>query len=105
MLLTMAFYSPSGQADSTDPPSSLTKAEQLLEEVNRRLQDLEDDKQHLDKLRADFLARLEKTSGLSREEAKELLLDETRRVFAQDLAKLIEQARPQYNTHDHPLTS
>src|SRR3990167_9015607 len=103
MLLTMAFYSPSGQADSTDPPSSLTKAEQLLEEVNRRLQDLEDDKQYLDKLRADYLARLEKTSGLSREEAKELLLDETRRVFAQDLAKLIEQARQDYTAQANVL--
>ncbi len=47
----------------------------------------------LTKLRDEYLSKLEKVSGLSREEAKKIILDEASKYYADDLAKLIEQAR------------
>lgn len=89
----MAFYSPPAKPNTS---SEVTKAEQLLEEVTNRLEQLDKEKDTLKKLREDYLSKLEKASSLSLEEAKKLLLDEAKAYYAADLAKLIEQARQDY---------
>ncbi len=51
---------------------------------------------YLDKLREDYLAKLEKVSGLTRDQAKEQLLAEAEKFYAGDIAKQIETARQSY---------
>lgn len=94
----MAFYSPPIKSSSPLPPD-VSKVEHLLEEVTRRLEQVDKDKAVLDRLKDDYLSKLEKVSGLSREEAKKAVLDEAQAYYAADLAKIIEQARLDYSTH------
>lgn len=44
----------------------------------------------------EYLSKLEKLAGLTRDQAKDLLLDEMRKYLADDLAKMISQARTDY---------
>lgn len=79
-----------------DPKPAIDKAEKLLEEVTARLEQLEKDKDHLKELREEYVSKLEKVSGLSKEDAKEELMKQAQKYFAQDLAKQIEDARHDY---------
>jgi ribonucrease Y len=49
-----------------------------------------------DDARDEYLAKLEKTSALTREEAKKLLLEEVEKENADEVAKMINQAREDY---------
>ncbi len=49
-----------------------------------------------DEARDEYLAKLEKASGLTREEAKQLLLSEVEKDNADEVAKMINQAREDY---------
>jgi ribonucrease Y len=89
----MAFYA----------PPQVSKGEQLLEEITKRLEDLEKDKVVLKDLREDYISRLEKVSGLNREEAKKQLLEEAAKYYAHDLAKLIEQTHQDYTNQASAL--
>lgn len=95
----MAFYSP----PSSGGPNPLSKAEQLLEEVTAKLALLETDKQQLQKLKEQYLAKLEAASGLSKDAAKTELLQEAEKYFADQLAKLIEQARQDFTARADEL--
>jgi ribonuclease Y len=86
----MAFYSPP-PGQSGNPP--LEKVEHLLEEVNSRLLQLENDKKRLTELLEEYLQKLEKVSDFSRDQAKTQLLKEAEKYYSADIAKLIEQAR------------
>ena len=46
----------------------------------------------------DYLDKLQKASGLTRDQAKQALVDETRKLIADDLAKMLQQARDDYTT-------
>src|SRR3989304_7947935 len=50
----------------------------------------------LKKLQEEYLSALEKVSGLSKEEARKQLLEEAEKYYADELAKIIEQARQDY---------
>ncbi len=99
----MAFYAPPAKTGNSNPPPSIDKVERLLEEVTKRLSDLDAQKARLDKLQEEFLSRLEKISSLSREEAKEQLLEQAKQYFAADLAKLIEQTRQDYQAQANQM--
>ncbi len=86
----MAFYSP--PATSSPPPPEVSKVEHLLEEVTHRLQQVYQDKAILHRLKDEYLSKLETVSGLSREQARQQVLEEAQNYFAADLAKIIEQA-------------
>jgi len=75
----MAFYTP--PAGPSDP---------IAKKGSTDSQDLQGS---LDKLRQDYLNKLEKLSGLSREEAREELMAEAQKYYSQDLAKQIEATR------------
>ena len=79
----MGFYSP--PAKNTSPSSSDT-AEELLTEINHRLDQLEIAKADIQKLRDDYINKLSEVSGLAKEEAKKILLDEAQKYYASDLA-------------------
>jgi ribonuclease Y len=96
----MGFYSPPNQKAS--PPKSDT-AEEVLTEITTRLDQLEQEKSNLQKLKEDYLTRLEKASGLGREEAKKILLDEAQKFYSADLAKFIEQTRQDYQARANEL--
>ena len=89
----MGFYSP--PATKTSAPGSDT-AEELLAEINHRLDQLEIAKTDIQKLREDYIHKLSDVSGLTMEEAKKILLDEAQKYYASDLAKIIEQTRQDY---------
>lgn len=89
----MGFYSPPAKRIS---PSKSDTAEEVLTEITARLDQLEKEKENIIKLRDEYVARLEKVSDLSREEAKKILLDEAQKYYASDLAKIIEQTRQDY---------
>ncbi|HBC73058.1 MAG: 2, 3-cyclic-nucleotide 2-phosphodiesterase [Candidatus Amesbacteria bacterium GW2011_GWB1_47_19] len=97
----MAFYSPPGSGVPSAPPpnpkDSLAKAEKLLEEVNARLQQLDQEKQHIQNLKHQYLEKLEKVSGLSRDAVREQLLSEAEKYYAADLARIVEQTRQDYS--------
>jgi len=93
----MAYYtSPGSTNKSSSTSDEVSKAEKLLEEVTARLKDLDEQKSYLEKLREEYVTKLEKASGLSREEAKAALLKEAESYYAQELAKLVEQVRQDY---------
>ena len=77
----MAFYTP--------PTGSGTPSPKSVEPV--------------DKLREDLLAKLAKVSGLSKEEAKDQLLAESAKYYAEDLSKQIEIARQDFSTRAKEL--
>jgi ribonucrease Y len=89
----MGFYSP--PVKKTTAPDSDT-AEGLLAEINHRLDQLEIAKADIQKLREDYIKKLENVSGLTGEEVKKILLDEAGKYYATDLAKIIEQTRQDY---------
>lgn len=91
----MGFYSPPGQPNnqSSTAATELSKAEKLLEEVSARLKQIDQEKEKLSSLREEYVTRLEKVSGLSRDEAREIMLAEAKKYYASDLSKLIDQAR------------
>lgn len=93
----MAFYSP--PAKSSPPQPEVSKAEQLLEEVTRRLEQVDQEKEVLQKLKDEYLSKLEHVSGLTREQAREHVLEEAQNYYAADLAKIIETARQDYTAH------
>jgi ribonuclease Y len=95
----MAFYSPpSGKPSSPPPADSVSKAEHLLEEVTAKLQELEDEKSAIAKIKTDLVEKLSKVAGLSKEEAKKELFDQLQSFYSADLAKLIELTRADYQT-------
>lgn len=57
----------------------------------------------LDSLREKYVSQLERVSGLSREEAKTQLLAEAEKYYAEDLAKIIEQTRQDYQARANEL--
>jgi ribonuclease Y len=57
----------------------------------------------LDKLKEDYLSALEKISGLSKEEARKKLLEEAEKYYADELARLIEQTRQDYQARADEL--
>jgi hypothetical protein len=67
----MAFYAPPTKPGIPTPTPSVDKVEHLLEEVTRRLSDLDTQKVRLDKLHEEYLEKLEKVSGLTREQARD----------------------------------
>lgn len=90
----MAFYAPpTSQPSASDP---VKKAEQLLEEVTSKLAQVDADRARLQELQEEYVARLEKASSLSRDEAKTELLDQAQKYYANDLAKMVEQTRQDY---------
>src|SRR3990167_5927477 len=74
----MPFYSPpsghKGPSPSIQPSPGLEKVEKLLDEVTGRLDQLEKQKEKLNELRDQYLEKLEKASGLSRELAREIII-------------------------------
>lgn len=89
----MPFYSPpTGKSDS------VSKAERLLEEVTAKLQELEEEKSAITKIKADLVDKLSKVSGLTKEEAQKELFSELQSFYSADLAKLIEQTREDFQT-------
>ena len=95
----MGFYSPPTKKD----PSSPSDSAQLLAEITSRLDLLEHGKASLKKIREEYLSKLEKVSGLDREQAKKILLEEAQKYFAADLAKLIDQTRQDYQAQADEL--
>jgi ribonuclease Y len=89
----MGFYSPPTPQTS---PSKSDSAQEVLAEITARLDQLEQEKSNLNKLKEDYLSRLEKVSGLSREEAKTIILEEAQKYYSADLAKIIEVTRQDY---------
>jgi ribonuclease Y len=89
----MGFYSPPSKKTSS---SKSDTAEEVLTEITSRLDQLEKEKENIIKLREDYITRLEKASGLSKEEARKILLDEAEKYYTSDLAKIIEQTRQDY---------
>jgi ribonucrease Y len=94
----MAFYAPPTKSGNPPQAPSVDKVEHLLEEVTRRLSDLDAQKARLDKLREEYIEKLEKVGGLSREQARDQVLDQAQQYYANDLSKLIEKTRQDYQT-------
>ena len=88
----MGFYSPPAKTTGSSPDQS-AQAENLLSEIDARLDQLEQQKVGLKKLNDEYLTKLEKVSGLAREDAKKTLLEEAQKFYSDDLAKVIEQTR------------
>lgn len=65
----------------------LEKEEKLEKEKER----LEKSKEELEKLREEYRSKLQKASGLTSEEAKKMLLEETERKESQSVAKIIKE--------------
>ncbi len=61
------------------------------ERLEKRQEDLDREKEELSKQREEYLKKLERVSGLTREEAKKLLLEETERDAAQIMARIIKE--------------
>jgi ribonucrease Y len=103
----MAFYSPPAKPGTTPNPSGsnspIQKAEKLLEEVTARLSQLEEEKQKLQDLKDRYMDKLEKVSGLNKDEAKEEMLKHAQNYFASDLAKQIEQTHQDYEAKANDL--
>lgn len=57
----------------------------------------------LEHLKEEYLSKLEKVSGLSREDARKQLLEETQKYYSADLAKIIETARADYTARANEL--
>ncbi len=78
----------------------LTKREQSLTELENKLaveqKDLQTTKQQLDQIRQDLIAKLEKASSLTRQEAQDLLLTELEKTLADEVAKRIRTAEEEY---------
>ncbi len=91
----MGFYSPPGK--KVTPPGS-DQADTLLNEINDRLDQLEKAREEIQHLREEYLDKLAAVSGLTKEEAKKILLDEAGKSYAADLAKLVEQTRQDYQS-------
>lgn len=92
----MAFYSSPSAPKSQPSPSSSSARDTLLEEISSRLEEVKRKEQALTQLQEEYLAKLEKVAGLTREEAKKLLLEEAQNHYAQDLSKQLEQDRQDY---------
>src|SRR3990167_10545934 len=88
----MAFYAP-----------PVSEAEKLLKEVTARLDELEVERGQIQKLKDEYLSKLEKASGLSREDAKEQLLAQAQTYYSADLAKIIETTRQDYQSRADDL--
>ena len=103
----MPFYSPpsghKGPSPSNQPSPGLEKVEKLLDEVTGRLDQLEKQKEKLNELRDQYLEKLEKASGLSRQEAREIILEEAQKYYSADLAKIIEQTHQDYQARGDEL--
>lgn len=82
----MGFYSP--------PKTSSDSASKSVRPAPAPAPDLSG----VEKLREEYLTKLEKVTGLSKEEAKVQLLAEAEKYYAGDLAKIIETARQDYQT-------
>src|SRR3989344_5680218 len=80
----MPFYA--SPPKSGNPPSSPVHAPS----------DIDVEYKSLKKLQDQYLAKLEKASGLSRDEARQQLLEEAQKLFADELAKQVEQTRADY---------
>ncbi len=61
------------------------------EKLDRKQEELEKEEGYLEKKREEYIAKIEKAAGLTREEAKKHLFDETERLAAQMMAKIIKE--------------
>lgn len=61
------------------------------ERLEKRQEELDREKEEILKEREEYLKKLEKVSGLTREEAKKLLLEETERDAAQMMSRIIKE--------------
>jgi len=61
------------------------------EKLEQKLERFEEDKEDLQKKRDNYVQKLEQTSGLTREEARKALLDETERDSASMIARIIKE--------------
>ena len=92
-------FSPSGQTTTTSSQiteSKLAKREGILEERERQLVDKQtqvDEKLvELEKLRKDLIAKTEKTSGMSTEEAKKILLEQVEKDLSAEISQKIKES-------------
>lgn len=67
------------------------------EKIEEKQELLQKEKEALEKKRHDYLGKLENVSGLTREEARQLLLDETERDSAAMIARIIKQKEEEAN--------
>src|SRR3989344_2322100 len=86
----MAFYTPPSGSGPSVPNQTSNSADDLRDS--------------LAKLQQDYLSKLEKVSGLTRDQAKEALLAEAQKYYSQDLAKLIEDARQDFTARAKELS-
>lgn len=85
----MGFYSPPSQTASNQPNKSDSPSPSDLEKF--------------EKLRQKYVDALEKASGLSKQEARKLLLEEAEKHYADELAKLTEKARQDFQARSDEL--
>ena len=85
----MAFYTPPSGSGPSVPNQTSNSADDLRDS--------------LAKLQQDYLSKLEKASGLSRDQAREELLAEAQKFYSQDLSKLIEDARQDFTARAKEL--
>jgi ribonucrease Y len=97
----MGFYAPPTKPSASPKADS---AGDLLTEIDHRLDQLEKAKTDIQKLREDYIAKLEKVSALTKSDAREILLEEAKKYYADDLAKFIEQTRQDYQARAGELS-
>ena len=80
-------------ADSTQQDLILLEKKLLerQEKLELKLERFEEDKEDFSKKREDYIKKLENVSGLTREEARTSLLDETERDSASMIARIIKE--------------
>jgi len=87
-------------ADSTQQDLILLEKKLLerQEKLEEKLERFEQDKEDLEKKRQDYLKKLEQASGLTREEARQALLEETERDSAAMIARIIKEKEEEAKT-------
>ncbi len=80
---------------TTNQPDLIALEKKLLErqeKLEAKQEDFEKEKEKLEKKRQEYLDKLEQSSGLTREEAKKILLEETEKDAARMMAKIIKES-------------
>ncbi len=86
----------SGQANTNINETELAKREGILEERERllaeKLKSTDEKLEHLEKVRKDLVAKLEKSASMSAPEAKKILLENVEKDLASEISKKIREA-------------
>ncbi len=91
----MAFYTP--PTKSSSPTNTPPQPKATIADIDNELASLQ-------KLREEYVEKLEKATGLSKESAKTQLLEETRKVYAEEFAKDLENIRQQFTTESAKIS-